>query len=653
MAYEESGSVQGNWWEEPKPAHCLAGTFDQLHQRDGARLDRYEKYNRLYGGTRLVSLRPWETPAQTDEYAVVEGLNLDKLRFNVVKAAVDTVTAKVGKLRPRPTFLTDGGDWSAQLKAKSLQRFVDGAFHQADVYELGPDVFRDAMVFGTGVFQPLRRGKRLGADRVRPWELFVDRDDALYGKPQRLYRVKWLHERQVIALYGHKAAAAQIDPSTRPHEDTYERHGYVKCVEAWCLPTEPEPKQRPRPEDPEAKQPKWKPNAAEYGRHCVLAGDRCVVDEDYPWAEFPFVFVHWTKPIQGFWGQAATQEVVGIQLEINTLLQLAQTAMRRVGQPMILRRKDVILSPAELTNEVALEIEVDSDIPTLSEAVQIQTFQPIHPEILSHVWRLWEKAFEIVGSNQLAASATAPPGLESGRALEALAEEHSERFMTVSRHFEHCLGELMARQFIRLAKELDQELRDKGHREGFVVRSPGAGRGRATFRLSWRDVAMDEDAYLIQVFPTSVLPTTPAARIQEVERLAAAGWIDPTEARRLLDFPDLSQGTDLAVADTENLLRQLEDMLERGKPTMPEPYQDIAKAARFATASILRAQADGVPGSNVMLVRDFVTACDVLLAAAAASQQAAQAAAPAQPAAGPQSAQALPAAEPMAEPAVA
>lgn len=587
----------GAWFEQDEPGKQLDAAVEELRLKDN-RASRFEKFFQLYGGSRLHGIRPWETPDDFDAADVLTETG-DRLRLNVVKAALDTITAKVGKLRPRPTFLTTGGDWSLQLKAKKLQRFMDGAYHQADAYEIGPDVFRDAMLFGTGVFHPYREGKRLRTERVPLWELFVDPADAMYGTPRCLYRIKWMSREAACAAHGFKAAAAEFDPDTYSRDSEATRAGLVRCIEAWCLPTDRTEDCDPRPADG------WKPSPGKYGRRTLIVGGKCVVDEDYPIHEFPFVFVHWTKPVQGFWGLSAVQEVVGLQVEINQLIQLIQKSMRKVGQPTVFTREGVILTPLELTNDVAEHVEVSGDFASsLSEAMYVATFQPINPQIMSHLWALYGKAFEILGSNQLAASATAPVGLESGRALEALAEEHSERFMTVSRHFENAIGSALARQFIRLAKEIDRT--EKG---GFKIQSPGS---RSTLHLKWKDVAMDEDAYLIQVFPTSVLPTTPAARLKEVERLAAAGWIDPSEARRLLDFPDLRQSTDLAVADTENLLRQLEVMLEDGKQVTPEPYQDLTKARRWATASILRAQADGVPDKHIRKVRNFVTACDAL-----------------------------------------
>jgi hypothetical protein len=179
----------------------------------------------------------------------------------------------------------------------------------------------------------------------------------------------------------------------------------------------------------------------------------------------------------------------------------------------------------------------------------------------------------------------------------------------VSRDFEFCIGELMARQFIRVAKEIDATLKAEGHAEGFVINAPS---GRAALKLKWADVEIDEDGYIIKVFPTSVLPTTPAAKIQEVERMTAAGWMDATEARRVLDFPDLKSSTDLATADRDNLDRQLELMLEHGKAVQPEPYQDLTNAIRIAQQAILRAQVDGVPEEHIDRVRDFITFAEAL-----------------------------------------
>lgn len=596
----------GVWFEASKEnvAGELASEAQRVMNEDSARLVRLESYLRLYGGTKARCIKPWQNPANVE--SEVLGGNADALRLNVVKAAIDTVTAKVGKIRPRPTFLTDGGDFSMQLRAKNLQRFMDGAYHQSDCYEHGLGLFRDAMVGGTAALHSFRHGKRICVEQTPIWELFVDRADALYGKPRCLYRVKWVAKNQVRTLYP-KARNADVDEAAREygHKDD---PGYVRVVEAWCLPTCPPDDIGGYEKRADAKDYAFD-RCAMNGRHVILAGGVVVCDEDWAYPSFPYVFLHWSKPQQGFWGDSAVTEVAGLQVEINKLLQFIQEAMQKTAQPVVLMHPNAVITPGEPNNLVAQVWKVESDTP-LDEAVKIQTFQSVHPQVMQHLWMLYSKAFEILGSNQLAASASAPPGLESGRSLEVLAEEHSERFMVASRHFEHVLGELQARQFIRVAKEIDEHCREHGDSEGYVIRAPN---GRAAIRLKWSDVNIDEDGFVMQVFPTSVLPTTPAAKIQEVERLSEAGWISPQEARRLLDFPDMRADTDLATADRDNLARQMELMLEQGEPVMPEPYQDLENAVRVATQSILRAHIDGVPEERIDLVRDFVTGCEALL----------------------------------------
>lgn len=605
----ESTSAAGSdpWYTAPKSkvADVLQAQATHLWTMDEPRLARYERYYRLYGGSRLLAMRPWLVPADTYTSQTNRTVE-DALRLNVVKAAVDTITSKVGKLRPRPTFLTNGGDWKLRQRAKKLQRFMDGAYHQSQAYEQGPDMFRDGMLFGTGVLHTFDRAERIATERVPLWELFTDIADAVYGSPRVLYRIKWVSCAKVREIYGKEVAAAKLGDN-----DNNYHSGYVPMVEAWCLPVEDR-------EVADDELDTWRPDSAcTRGRHTLLAGTTVLTDEPWDYDEFPFIFDHWSKPVQGFWGDAAVREVIGIQVEINRLIQSVQLAMRKVGVPWILKMNDVTVTPNKLTNDVAQIINVDGSklgARALDEAVRVVTFQSIHPQVIGHIWSLYAKAFEILGSNQLAASASAPPGLESGRALEQLAEEHSERFMTVSRHYEYVMGQALARQFIRVAKYLDRSIKASGRSEGFVLHSPGT---RETLKLRWDEVEIDQDAYLMQVFPASVLPTTPSARIEEVQRLSDAQWITPDEARRLLAFPDLESEDSLVSADLDLLEWQLDKMLGDGEQQTPMPYQNLGRALVRAQQAAMRAQIDGVPERNIDLVRDFIAFTEAMLKAAA------------------------------------
>lgn len=64
-----------------------------------------------------------------------------RLTLNVVKSCVDTVVSKMCKDKVKPTFLTSGGKWIQQQKAKELQKFVDGVFYEGGIYEVEYDAF--------------------------------------------------------------------------------------------------------------------------------------------------------------------------------------------------------------------------------------------------------------------------------------------------------------------------------------------------------------------------------------------------------------------------------------------------------------------------------------------------------------------------------
>jgi hypothetical protein len=66
--------------------------------------------------------------------------------------------------------------------------------------------------------------------------------------------------------------------------------------------------------------------------------------------------------------------------------------------------------------------------------------------------------------------------------------------------------------------------------------------------ISWKDVEMDDDEYLMKAYPTSSLPNEPAGRLQTVQEYVQAGFYTPRTAKRLLDMPDLEQIDDLSDA---------------------------------------------------------------------------------------------------------
>lgn len=589
------------WWElnDEAAGPAVGDVGQKLWDLDQPRRTEIETNLKRFGGMTLRGRRDILSDRRM-------------LRLNLTKSVTETLTAKVGKNRPRPTILTDGGDFALRQRGKLLQRFLDGAYQQAEIYSKTPLMFRDAMLFGTGVMHFFAHvgKKQICAERVFSAEILVDPVEAVNGAPRQMLRVKTLDRGVVTRMFPKKRAIVEasslipLEDSPQVYiEDEASAQTMIQVFEAWYLAdTDSEGTLVP-------------------GRHVIATDAGTLFAEDYNEDYFPFEFFHWTKPVLGFWGDSAVGEIRGLEQEVNTLLQSVQAAMRRCGMPWCMVPDSAKVRTEKMTNEVGLIVRYQGQIKP-----EVVAFQPVHPQVIQQLWTLYGKAFEILGTNENQAAGIKPPGIESGRALEQLSEDHLVRFDDVSKHFEDLVGRRFARQMLRVAEELDDHCRGKeGKGEGFVLRAIA---NKTTLKIKWADAKIAPDDFFMQTFPTSILPHLPSGRTQEVERWQANQWVTPQKARQLLDFPDLAGAQDIGTADQDLLEWQVEQMVEDGKDVVPEPRQDLANAMQWGTYCLELGMRDGTPEAHLDKLRAFLSAIDDLTqqAAAAAAAQAAPAA---------------------------
>lgn len=578
------------WWTADKDdvADKLTSHARLLYDADTSRREEI-RMNCLRWGLSLSGLRAVTTLTTVTD---------TDLRLNIIKSVTETIQAKIGSNRPRPYVLTDGADYELKTKAKELQRFLDGAYQASGIYTLAADVFRDAMIAKTGVFgfKPVYHedGPCIAAQRVFPLEILVDPNEAADGDPDTIYRVYFESKERLRVLFPKFREEIELatmqDPDGSMADDLgngLEDPRMVLVCEGW-------------------KRANYDfEGTCHAGRHVMAVGTAALVDEEWEHDYFPFEFFHWCRPVRGFWGGAAVSEIRPIEREVNLLLQRVQEAMRLLGNPWVLKHKDSGVEAKKLTNRPGDVIEWDGQP---GQEPKVVTHQAIGADVLNQTWTLYGKAFEIVGTNQLQAAAVKPPGVESGRALEQLGEEHTVRFKHVSQHFEQIVAVGCARQFLRLAKRLNEVVPG-----GFKIKSRS---GKQMIRLKWDDVAMSPDDFFLDVYPTALLPALPSGKIAEVERLMQAGIITPQQGRQLLDFPDLASTMDPIMAAQNLLERQLSEMLDNGNVQVPDEWQDPNACLQYAVTQYLMAQLESVPEARLDLVRNYMSVCEQRIAAA-------------------------------------
>ena len=119
------------WWEEEKSmAHNkIFDHVNYLYTNQGDRHQRNLRSMTLYGSHFQSGLSPYtysklKTPSMPE----------NRVKMNICSSMVDTVTAKIAKMKPMVTYLTEGGTFSQQQQAKNLQKWVSGQFYSNDVY---------------------------------------------------------------------------------------------------------------------------------------------------------------------------------------------------------------------------------------------------------------------------------------------------------------------------------------------------------------------------------------------------------------------------------------------------------------------------------------------------------------------------------------
>ncbi len=178
--------------------------------------------------------------------------------------------------------------------------------------------------------------------------------------------------------------------------------------------------------------------------------------------------------------------------------------------------------------------------------------------------------------------------------------------MTVGQAYEQFHLDL-ARLSVDCAKDIFED--DKK----LQVKVPGA---KFIQTIDWKDVNLEDDEYVMKMFPVSSLPNEPAGRLQTIQEYAQAGYISPRAAKKLLDFPDIEQVDDLATA-AEDYLNEIMDKIVDGDGgedtfTPPEPYDDLGLARELALQYYAQGKCNGLEEQKLDLLRKFMDQLDVL-----------------------------------------
>jgi len=412
---------------------------------------------------------------------------------------------------------------------------------------------------------------KVGVERVLLTELLIDPNEAMYGEPRQLYRIK-LVDRDVLldAFPKHKdkiqmAAKAYPDNSADSSKSVSD---LVMVVEGWHLKSG---------------------KTAKDGRHTLSISSGALIDETFDKERFPFSFLHYSPRLLGFWAQGVAEQLMGTQMELNSILYTISRAIKLVGVPRVFQEDGSKVVAAHHNNEVGVIVKYRGVKPSYEVA-------PCNaPELYAERDKLIQYGYQQSGVSALQASSQKPQGLDSGEAIRTYDDISTDRFAALSRRYDNLFIDLTY-QIIDLAKDIAEET---GSYQTVYPHKNG------TKEIDLPKAGMIKDTFVVQCFTQSSLPKDPAGRLAKVTEMAQSGMISIQEARRMLDYPDLEQIEKLANAGEERIFSILDDIIDTGKYTPPDPFIDLALAEDLTTKYINLYAPANLEESKMQKLRDF------------------------------------------------
>ena len=580
------GDLQPNWWAV-KPDMMYRNIWETVTNIDQNKLRR--RLNIRNASLYLSSSRRGieYMGGVTRDFGNVPSFKSD-IRYNVIKSNIDTAVSKLSKNKPMVLFLTDGGNWESRIKSQNLTKYMFGSFSDMDLYKKGRKILRDACIFGDGVvkFYKDYENKKISCERVLIDEIYCDKNDAMYGAPRSLYQKRFVQKSKLLEMYPKYKVQIEAAPSLETTENESNTE-MVPILEAWHL------------RDTEK---------SNNGFHVISIETCTLMSEFYKKDYFPFAIFKWSDPITGFYGTGIPDQIASIQREIDTILRNISRALDRVGKPRVWLPNDSKVAKSRITDVIADIVNFEGG-PGAKPIFETPT--AMNPETYRHLQWLIDGSFKETGVNQLSAAGQKPAGVDSAVALRTMQDIESERFLDVAASYEDFYMD-SATIVLDLSKDLDSEI--EGGLNVKLTDAPGQNRSDSMMVLKFSECDLEEDRFIMQKWPISILPKKPEGRLQKIQEFIQSGFIDPVTGQRLLNDPDLEAYESKEFAAKNLIDKILYNMLYKSKYTSPEPEFDLKYALQSAQKQYNYGKLYRAPEKNLMLILRFMDEVQRLLA---------------------------------------
>lgn len=566
---------------------------------------------------------------------------------NVIQMIVDMMVSHTIRNKVRPFFLTEKGDVAEREGAQGMMRAVEGIFQNEKLFgPLGVATAKIGYIADGGFVKsvPDYARKKVTLQAVLPHEWLVPPREARKGNPRQGFHVYSADRAMLLEDYGWERDEDGKRVKTENYDiikgcktlprslsddevDQDSVSDQLLVVEAYHLPSgyvDLDDESAFGMKDGTLDETV---DPGHDGRRMVMIGggdgksSHCLLDEPYPYEEFPVCEFFPSQNPVGYGSRGVPETLAAAQLAVNRYNRRIENIMHLHAVPRLIAWTMAKLNLNKVTNDVADILH--SKVPA-NQAVNYLQPPGVPPELLNRVDKLiaWMKAQ--YGVNDMTLSGEKPKGLDHAPGMEHLLEE------TTLRHTEKF--EAWNNFHVKLARRCIEACRMLAlHDPDFEIYW---GDNKELKRIKWKDVELSRKRFVVNVWPTSMVPKTPGMQMRRLGELLGMQVITPQQAQASLvdQYPDVAGMVGDAAAAERNIRAKLDKIAKDGysEDTMPHPYMNLELCKVFAAEKINQFECDGVDESTIDEVRRFwEDANDLQLRETAANAQAQAGAAPA------------------------
>lgn len=481
--------------------------------------------------------------------AMLRSIGINK---NSTASALDTLVSMVIKNDPTIKVMSSGADYHKTKKAEKLTKYIQGKLKKESVPYLTARALTDCCVNGTGMIHVTIENNRLFYDLVRPIEIRFLLTSSCDEDPESVHIVK-LREKYLLAKkypqFANEIYTSTFDlpnmllsrPKLYAERYTVTVESYSRCAQRHTISIS----------------------------NCVLLDENWDLKDDRGDIIFPIARVNYKPSSRKWFPVGLVGQVRSLQMESDRLLMKLINTLHTVAVNKVLLPREADVNLSSIDNMIDC---VDYSGPVPPTPMQLGN---VPPDLYKSLLMLTEWIYDDAGVSQITAQGERPTGDISGEAVKTIWSLQNTRFQSLGKSYEDMYIKLFDLT-IKMSRMLKPDSRD------FVLYSEKG----IVDKITYADIDLDEEEYVIQPFVTSTLPELPEGKLEWVERMNAMGLLPPQEYLNLLGMPDTDKYRELNTADESFVSKQIADILD-GKRVYPDPAQDADYAIEYTRKSLL------------------------------------------------------------------